>query len=114
MAEASVTMRVGVYTAIRSHISRNARANQFHFLRLRSRPSTLRIVGLPKIRGIQASELLPTLQISTTTASVNPTWNTDSKVLKKVSKCLREIVGSITRLTPGWTTSSGRVKGLRQ
>src|SRR5437588_12513536 len=101
MAEASVTMPVGVYIANRSHTSKNERANQFHFLRLRSRPSTFNIVRLPKRRGIQASGLLPTLQISTTSASVKPTWNTESKVLEKVSKCLREIVGSITCLMPG-------------
>src|SRR5581483_10847745 len=101
MAEASVTMRVGVNTAIRSHISRNARANQFHFLRLRSRPSTLRIVGLQKIRGIQASGQLPTLQISATSGAMNNTWNTDSSVVRSVFNSLREIVGTMTRLTPG-------------
>src|SRR5207302_273730 len=114
MIRESVRTRVGVIAEKSSQKYKDARPSKFHFLRLRSKPSTLSTVGLPKRRGIQASGPLATLQISTTSASVNETWITDRNVWKGVSKCLREIVGRITRRTPGAVWSCGVVKGLRQ
>src|SRR5579862_4162934 len=114
MMRESVRTRVGVMAENSSQTYRETRPARPHFLRLRSKPSTLSTVGLPKRRGIQASGPLATLQISTTSASVNETWITDRNVWKAVSKCFLEIVGRITRRTPGGVTSCGVVNGRRQ
>src|SRR5580765_2785189 len=111
MIWASVTIRVGVIAENNSQRYKKERPRRFHFLRLRSRPSTLSTVGFPKTRGIHAMGPLATLQISTTSASVKETWITDRKVWKAVSKYLLEIVGRITRRTPGATTSRGVMNG---
>src|SRR3984893_13925090 len=114
MMRESVTTRVGVNAEKSSHKYREERPIKFHFLRLRSKPSTFRAVGFPTSRGIQAIGPLATLQMKTTSALVKQTWVRERNVWKAVSKCLLEIVGRMTRRTPGATTSSGFVNGRRQ
>src|SRR5437879_12628905 len=114
MMRESVTTRVGVMAESSSQKYKDPRPIRFHFLRLRSRPSTLSTVGFPKRRGIQAIGPLATLQIKTTSAAVKETSISDRNVWKAVSKCFLEMVGSMTRWAPGAISSHGVAEGRRQ
>src|SRR5207302_10898938 len=100
MMRESVTTRVGVMAESNSQKYKDPRPIRFHFLRLRSRPSTLRTVGFPQRRGIQAIGPLATLQMNTTSAGVKETGISDRRVWKAVSKSFREMAGRMTHRMP--------------
>ena len=62
MASASVTTTVGQNADSRSETRYQALASRFHFLRLRSMPSTFSATGMPKARGNAVKMALAPLQ----------------------------------------------------
>src|SRR5260370_10360450 len=99
MHSVSVTTTFGIHVAIHSEIRYQARATRFHFLRLRSRPSTLSATGIRKnTRGIQVKMAFAALQYSSASCRQPSTCSVETQVGAVVSRYLgRQVRRNLSR-----------------
>src|ERR1035438_10616283 len=106
MVSASVTTTVGQNLLSHSDTRYQARAARFHFLRLRSMPSTLSATGTPNSRGHRVKIALAPLQYSATSGRWRSRCHVETAVCAMVSRYLCRIVGRYCRRTPRYRDSA--------
>src|ERR1039457_4551390 len=105
MVSASVTTTVGQNLLSHSDTRYHARAARFHFLRLRSIPSTLSATGTPAKRGHGVKMALAPLQYSAASGRWPSRCQVETAVCAMVSKYLCRMVGRYCRRTPRYRGS---------
>ena len=100
MVSASVTTTVGQNVASHSERRYQALASRFHFLRLRSMPSTLSATGMPETARQQREDRVGAVAVERHVHPVRQQVQVESPVCASVSKYLCRMVGRYCSRTP--------------